>query len=1426
MADHGVWISSKIKALCYRGKRKDQKQFFGFAALVDDAGIALLNTALILIVAGIIGGAFAQYYGIMRKQETVKTLDNNMDIVRAALSDYVIDDPSDDTDPDLQRFPCPAPLAGVSGSVGYGSANAYDDVTSPSECDDTDILVLTGTDGSDVYMGRVPAQTLGLDVKFMIDAYGNHMTYAVSQNVIQPDAIDPAGAGIAQGSIEIIDHNDNIIFSSAEFALISHGPNGSGTTSISGTSLGCTAGTTGERQNCVSNLSDGDDAIIRYQSGRTDVFGANFYDDKVAYSFVDDGDDKWWETPNIERRDIVNFRSIGILGRSAAMFTGSLDARFMVADGNMSLRQGHMFVSRSDPNDVARGNIIIEDGMMFVSQSLQLGMNVGGRTCNLAMGAWPDNADEGTIRFRSETGFLEMCKELESSSSVCWKTPGVDVCDIGACRPSVEFINAACPAGESGAIIRRRETVCPAAIINETEEFRECCRQVTDTRSVQCPSTTDENLSIAQERTCMECQYVAGGTWHEGECGGWENLTDSCCEVETRDGRFDCPDEGIGYVSKQSTKICNADGTSTWTDYATIAGGYHCCLPRTEYIDEGCPSGEIGENIHLYEYGCNADGTEDPIPVTSPYSNNCCPANSEQRQGDCPDPRQIGFLSQERFFNCHTNQWSAWSTIDGGDNCVYDDCAPQSGLVWGPDPSCTGDITVTKAHEETVEISGTADPAEAIYRCNAGTWELSGSATCPSSCGVIPVVWGDGNSCSSSLPVTDHNTVMFVSDDNGNGQHKVSCNDGSWTLIFDAANECTLQNGECGPAVSSSGYTQAPPEGELCNSGTPDPLPVTETATTYEWTCLGVGTGSANSGLCTATRISGGACGSATATVYDSMPDPSTDDLCAAPSTYQAASLTENATNYTWFCDGANGGSAKQCTASKNVPGECSATTLANGPYSTQPPSGDRCTGGTPVNFVTTASTYEWDCAGSTTVNCSVPRNVDGACGVNGDGGDNFYNLTAGTAGNCANGTTVVSFTDNGTSWSWGCDGINAGSDTAANACSANRSVDGVCQTFGTPQASEPTGAAACSAGDYTDLSDIAGYFQWRCDGTDGGNNSATCSAEKACSSGAAVTWSDGAATPADCNDSIPAGTYGHLDTAGVSDSSPVGSATFECNDGSWQFDSGSCTLGPVGECDNSVKDGCTVGTANQTPHPDTETEFRWRCDDTGGNSGMCSHTKAFCASEGVNWTVIDTCLGITVGAYEGDPSQVVNDTNGWGSANYTCTELGWISSGETCNSGGGGGGCFVAGTSVTMADGSKKPIEDLEPGDQLLGQNGSVNTVQKLNIRPLLDYDLYAINGSNFYVTAEHPFMTPEGWKSIDPEKTLREAPDDFKEGEISKLETGDFLIHENGELVEVKTIEGRGRYPRNMPVYNPSVTGDNTYFADGLLVHNILKN
>ncbi len=162
---------------------------------------------------------------------------------------------------------------------------------------------------------------------------------------------------------------------------------------------------------------------------------------------------------------------------------------------------------------------------------------------------------------------------------------------------------------------------------------------------------------------------------------------------------------------------------------------------------------------------------------------------------------------------------------------------------------------------------------------------------------------------------------------------------------------------------------------------------------------------------------------------------------------------------------------------------------------------------------------------------------------------------------------------------------------------------------------------------------------------------------------------------------------------------------------------------------------------------------------------------------------------------------------------------------------------CFTAGTVVTMADGSPRPIEEVMVGDRVLGSAGQANEVLEIEQPMLGTRRLYALNGADFFVTAEHPFMTEDGWKSIDPD-ALEAERSSLAAGRLS---VGDRLLTLTGVAVPVGAGSAGGTEPADVriepvrldsltgqdadpwtPLYNLRLDGDHTYFANSLLVHN----
>lgn len=137
---------------------------------------------------------------------------------------------------------------------------------------------------------------------------------------------------------------------------------------------------------------------------------------------------------------------------------------------------------------------------------------------------------------------------------------------------------------------------------------------------------------------------------------------------------------------------------------------------------------------------------------------------------------------------------------------------------------------------------------------------------------------------------------------------------------------------------------------------------------------------------------------------------------------------------------------------------------------------------------------------------------------------------------------------------------------------------------------------------------------------------------------------------------------------------------------------------------------------------------------------------------------------------------------------------------------------CFTEECLVTMADGSKKNINLVIAGDEILGQEGPAEVLENNAVRTTTY--LYSINESTHFVTDSHPFLTEAGWKAFNARRSARLHP----ELNITQLQKGDVLVKESGTEV----LQTFSFVEKTLPVFNLNVTGNDTYIVNDYIVHN----
>ena len=150
---------------------------------------------------------------------------------------------------------------------------------------------------------------------------------------------------------------------------------------------------------------------------------------------------------------------------------------------------------------------------------------------------------------------------------------------------------------------------------------------------------------------------------------------------------------------------------------------------------------------------------------------------------------------------------------------------------------------------------------------------------------------------------------------------------------------------------------------------------------------------------------------------------------------------------------------------------------------------------------------------------------------------------------------------------------------------------------------------------------------------------------------------------------------------------------------------------------------------------------------------------------------------------------------------------------------------CFAAGTLVTMADGTTKPIEEIKIDDKVKSWNEESKELSEANVTELKqpshsDMVIIEFDHTTNKNTFDHPYwVVGKGWSSYKPQ--LTEARYNISE-KIYSLEVGDTcLLLQEDKLIESK-ITSINENIEEVQTYIFSLDKDKTFFANGILTHN----
>lgn len=135
---------------------------------------------------------------------------------------------------------------------------------------------------------------------------------------------------------------------------------------------------------------------------------------------------------------------------------------------------------------------------------------------------------------------------------------------------------------------------------------------------------------------------------------------------------------------------------------------------------------------------------------------------------------------------------------------------------------------------------------------------------------------------------------------------------------------------------------------------------------------------------------------------------------------------------------------------------------------------------------------------------------------------------------------------------------------------------------------------------------------------------------------------------------------------------------------------------------------------------------------------------------------------------------------------------------------------CFTPDTLISMADGTKKMIVDVNIGDEILTGDGSVAVTKIIARKYQIMYKLLTEDGLELKLSEDHPvYVIDKGWASISPDNEYKDI------GIPEVLEVGDYVVDQYGNEKKIISLT-EIFYPDTVYTFEES-----EFFANEVLVY-----
>jgi type II secretory pathway pseudopilin PulG len=253
-------------------------------------GYTLIETAMVLVVAGMMIGTLASVYTLYIKDKDHRETNAAVESATKALIAYASM---------YGKYPCPSQPNIGRGQPGHGmelcapNNDILNPISAAGNCFEYSTSADTLTEGlcveestapvtdKRILRGSIPFKALNIPENQTIDQYGYKISYAVTYSMTNKDTFSLQSG--ESGAVLLVDDNDNVITGGtdgAHFYVFSSGKNGAGAYTREGIlSSACPASPAQENENCDILSGDG---IYRHAL-KSEREGSTFFDDQGSY---------------------------------------------------------------------------------------------------------------------------------------------------------------------------------------------------------------------------------------------------------------------------------------------------------------------------------------------------------------------------------------------------------------------------------------------------------------------------------------------------------------------------------------------------------------------------------------------------------------------------------------------------------------------------------------------------------------------------------------------------------------------------------------------------------------------------------------------------------------------------------------------------------------------------------------------------------------------------------------------------------------------------------------------------------------------------------------------------------------------------------------------------------------------------------------